>query len=58
MNMDAIKNKILKIKKYISYQNSEFRGGLVVKDLKLSLLWLRSLLRHEFNPWPKNFCMP
>ena len=24
-----------------------------VKDLVLSLLWLRSLLWHEFNPWPQ-----
>lgn len=30
----------------------EFPGGLVAKDLVLSLLW------HEFNPWPRNFCMP
>ena len=29
----------------------EFPGGLVVKDLALSLLWLR------FDPWPRNFCM-
>ena len=27
----------------------EFPSGLVVKDLALSLLWLR------FNPWPGNF---
>ena len=30
----------------------EFPGGPVVKDLVLSLLWLR------FDPWPGNFCMP
>ena len=30
----------------------ESPGGPVVKDLVLSLLWLR------FNPWPENFCMP
>ena len=29
-----------------------------VKDLVLSLLWLKSLLRHGFEPWPGNFCMP
>ena len=35
-----------------------------IKDLALPLLWLRSLLRlrslllHEFNPSPRNFCMP
>ena len=26
-----------------------------VKDLVLSLKQLWSLLRHEFNPWPRNF---
>ena len=30
----------------------EFPGGLVVKDLVLSLLWLR------FDPWSGNLCMP
>ena len=30
---------------------SEFPGGLVVKDLALSLLWL------GFYPWPVNFYM-
>ena len=34
----------------------EFPGGLVVKDLALSLLWLRSLLRLG-DPWPENFYM-
>ena len=29
-----------------------------VKDLALSLLWLRSLLRHGLDPWPRSFCMP
>ena len=29
----------------------EFPGGLVVKDLVLSLLWL------GFDPWCRNFCM-
>ena len=29
----------------------EFPGGLAVKDLALSPLWLR------FNPWPGNFHM-
>ena len=29
-----------------------------VKDLSLSLLWLRSLLWRVFNPWPGNFQMP
>ena len=28
-----------------------------VKDLVLSLQWLRSLLWHGFNPWPGNFHM-
>ena len=30
----------------------EFPGGLKVKDLSLSLL------RHGFDPWPGNFCIP
>ena len=30
----------------------EFPGGLVVKDLLTS-----SLLWHECDPWPGNFCM-
>ena len=29
-----------------------------VKDLVLSLLWLGSLLWHEFNSWPRNFHIP
>ena len=29
-----------------------------VKDLVLSLLWLRSLLQHRFDPQPGNFRMP
>ena len=29
-----------------------------VKDSALPLLWFRSLLRHKFNPWPRNFFMP
>ena len=33
----------------------EFPGGLVVKDLALSLLWLRSPLWHRFDPWPGKF---
>ena len=28
-----------------------------VKDLALSLQWLRSLLCCGFDPWPGNFCM-
>ena len=35
----------------------EFPGGLEVKDLALSLLWLRLLLWHRFDPWPRNFRM-
>ena len=31
---------------------AEFPGGLVVKDLALSLLW------RGFDPWPGNFLMP
>ena len=29
-----------------------------VKDLVLSLQWLRSLLCCGFSPWPRNFHMP
>ena len=29
-----------------------------VKDLALSLLWLRLLLWYRFSPWPGNFCVP
>ena len=35
----------------------KFLGGLMVKDLALSLLWLRSLLWHGFSLWPRSFCM-
>ena len=28
-----------------------------VKDLVLPLLWLKSLLWYEFDPWPRNFHM-
>ena len=37
------------------------QGSLVgqwVKDLDLSLLWLRSLVQSGFVPCPRNFCMP
>ena len=36
---------------------SEFPGGLGVKGLALSLLWLWLLLWLRFNSWPRNFCM-
>ena len=36
----------------------EFPGGLVVNDLVVSLLWLRSLRWCSFDPWPGNFCIP
>ena len=39
-----------KKKKKITRQ-VEFLGGLVVKDLVLSLLW------HRFDLWPRNFCI-
>ena len=38
-------------------KDGEFPGGLVVKDLALSLLWLRSLLWSDFDPWPGDFHM-
>ena len=34
---------------------SEFHGGLAVKDLALSLLWLRLLLWFRFKSWSGNF---
>ena len=34
-----------------------FPGGLLVKDLTLSLLRLGSLQWHGFHPWPRMFCM-
>ena len=39
-------------------QKAKVPGGLVVKDLALSLLWLQSLLWLGLNPWPRNFHMP
>ena len=33
-------------------------GGLAIKDLVLSLLWLMLLLWLRFSPWPENFCVP
>lgn len=36
----------------------EFLGGLAVKDLAPSLLWLRSLKWQGFHSWPRNFCTP
>jgi len=35
-------------------QTREVPGGLAVKDLASSLLWLRLLLKLGFNPWPEN----
>ena len=35
-----------------------FHGSLVVKDLVLSLLWLRLMLWFGLDPWPGNFCVP
>ena len=35
----------------------EFPGGLAIKDLALSLLWLRLLLWHRFDLWPRNLRM-
>lgn len=34
---------------------SAFPGGLTVRDLQLSLLWLRSFLWQRFDFWPGNF---
>ena len=58
----ALKSKKIKNKKQNkqtkSRQNTEFPGGLAVKDPVLSLLWLWSLLWHRFNFWSRNFWMP
>lgn len=35
-----------------SWSSMEFPGGLTVKDLSLSLLWL------ELDPWPGHFLLP
>jgi len=42
--------KITKIKKTVLVAQG-------IKDMALSLLWLGSLLRLGFDPWPWNFCM-
>ena len=46
----------------ISCLKNNLGGGPLVaqwvKDLALSLLWLWSLLWHEFDPWPRNFHIP
>ena len=34
-----------------THTHTQFPGGLAIKDLVLSLQWLR------FNPGPENFCM-
>ena len=50
-NSMMTKMKILNGKFYLKYNLSEFPGGPVVKDSVFSLL------RLEFNPWPRNFHM-
>ena len=35
----------------------EFLGDPAVKDPALTLQWLRSLLWHRFDPWPRNIYM-
>ena len=40
-----------KTKQNIFLTRWELPGGLVVKDLALSLLW------RGFDPWPGNLCM-
>ena len=35
----------------------EFPGGPAVKDLALSLQWIRLLLWLRFDPWPGKFCI-
>ena len=46
-----------------AYKINELQSFLVAQQIKalvvwLSLLWLRLLLWHRFDPWPGNFCMP
>ena len=46
-------------KMYVELQKTpswEFPGGLAVKDLALSLLWLMLLLWCSFNPYPRHRC--
>jgi len=55
--------KIKIIIKQMKIRRKEWKRGSSlaaqqVKDLALSLLWLRSLLWHRLNPWPRNFRMP
>ena len=50
---------IQKLKELVSkrlQRSSKVTQG--VKDLALSLLWLRSLQWCRFNPWPRNFHVP
>ena len=39
----------------LKLKKMESPGGLGVKDLALSLLWLELLLWHRFDPWLRNF---
>ena len=41
-----------------SKSNEKCHGGLAVKDLVVSLLWLKLLQWCRSNPWLGNFCMP
>ena len=55
------KDFLKKDPKYMNRKVKIKRSSLVaqrVKDPRLSLLWLRSLQWHGFDPWPGNFCMP
>ena len=55
-----IKEKYIK-EKYITtlcYLSQECKAGLKFKNvITLSLQWLRSILWHGFDSWPRNFCM-
>lgn len=42
---------------FSSVSLQEFPGGLTVKDLAISLLWLRALLWHGLETWSRNYCM-
>lgn len=50
------------INSHIRHYIKTFSGSSLVaqwlKDPASSLLWLRLLLYHRFDPWTRNFCMP
>ena len=57
-NIDTKRKKVL-ITAFAFLQRKAWSSLVAqwVKDLVLSLLWLRSLHWHGFYPWPRNVCM-